>query len=432
MDILDKLKKKASAYEVTRIKSESTQVAFTSGKIKKCTTHEQSGVSVRGFVHGRMGFASSTKSDAEEMIIRNFCDSAELGDKIEFAFPSKAAQGEVVTYDQKIADLSAQSLADIGSSITERVKMFASDAEISIHVSRGIVKNEMKNSSGLTVLRDSTGLSVSVSLSFFAEGDIYSIYNSDYFALWRDYEDELVKQLERQCEWSRRKAEISSGSYPMILPPRNADFVLNLLGDAMNGLHSISKASPLCGKEGTRIANENFTLVDDPFVKGASSSSLYDSDGSVTSNKSLVDKGIFTQFIYDCTTAARCGTTTTANARRGLLSAPRPSFFHLTVMPGKIPLKEIYASVDEGILVHGFIGAGQGNTKNGDFSNPLGLAFKIEKGEVVGRIKNTSIAGNLYDVLPRIDTMSIETEDVCSSYESPTLLIPSVQCVSKK
>jgi len=45
--------------------------------------------------------------------------------------------------------------------------------------------------------------------------------------------------------------------------------------------------------------------------------------------------------------------------------------------------------------VENLLGLGQGNTLSGAFSNPLALAFKIEKGEIVGRVKDLSIAGNI-------------------------------------
>ena len=45
------------------------------------------------------------------------------------------------------------------------------------------------------------------------------------------------------------------------------------------------------------------------------------------------------------------------------------------------------------------IGLGQGNVMAGEFSNNVSVGFLVRKGEIVGRVKNTMIAGNVYHLL---------------------------------
>jgi len=59
-------------------------------------------------------------------------------------------------------------------------------------------------------------------------------------------------------------------------------------------------------------------------------------------------------------------------------------------------------SIDEGIIVEQLLGAGQGNSLGGDFSGNVLLGYKIEKGEIVGRVKDTMISGNVYQLLKNI------------------------------
>ena len=66
-------------------------------------------------------------------------------------------------------------------------------------------------------------------------------------------------------------------------------------------------------------------------------------------------------------------------------------------------------------LVHGAncrqrFGVGQSNIVNGDFSGNVGLGYRIKNGEIIGRIKNTMIAGNLYEVLGQNVLLSADTE----------------------
>jgi len=84
------------------------------------------------------------------------------------------------------------------------------------------------------------------------------------------------------------------------------------------------------------------------------------------------------------------------------------------------------------LLVENALGLGQGNVIPGAFSNSLSLAFKIEKGEIVGRVKDVSIAGNVYDLLQDVAAVSRETEWVYRSLSLPYILPPDVNVVAKE
>jgi PmbA protein len=145
----------------------------------------------------------------------------------------------------------------------------------------------------------------------------------------------------------------------------------------------------------------------------------------------LVEKGELKGFIYDLKTAAQSGVESTGNASRGLFNPPSPSFSNFSIQPGETSLKAILNSIEEGILVEDLLGLGQGNIISGAFSNPLALAFKIEKGEIVGRVKDMSIAGNIYDLLTNITAISRETEWVYSTFNAPYILLPELNIAGK-
>ena len=90
------------------------------------------------------------------------------------------------------------------------------------------------------------------------------------------------------------------------------------------------------------------------------------------------------------------------------------------------------AAMDEGLLVESPLGLGQGNVISGAFSNTLGLAFKIEKGEIVGRVKDVSIAGNIYDLLQEVAAVSQEAEWVYYGYNLPYILLTDMNVVAKE
>jgi PmbA protein len=53
--------------------------------------------------------------------------------------------------------------------------------------------------------------------------------------------------------------------------------------------------------------------------------------------------------------------------------------------------------MDEGVIVDQVLGAGQSNQLAGEFSVNLDLGYKVEKGKIVGRVKNTMVAGSIFE-----------------------------------
>ncbi|HUT73495.1 MAG TPA: metallopeptidase TldD-related protein [Armatimonadota bacterium] len=55
------------------------------------------------------------------------------------------------------------------------------------------------------------------------------------------------------------------------------------------------------------------------------------------------------------------------------------------------------------------MGLGQSNIMNGDFSVNVSLGYKIEEGEIVGRVKNTMLADDACDALMRVEAVGCES-----------------------
>jgi PmbA protein len=88
-------------------------------------------------------------------------------------------------------------------------------------------------------------------------------------------------------------------------------------------------------------------------------------------------------------------------------------------------------SIDKGIIIAGALGAHSGNIPNGDFSVGVSPGLYIEKGEIVGHVKDAMAAGNIYDILKNI----VERENMlhpCSGGNFPSLLFDNITVTVKK
>jgi predicted Zn-dependent protease len=59
------------------------------------------------------------------------------------------------------------------------------------------------------------------------------------------------------------------------------------------------------------------------------------------------------------------------------------------------------------------------------------LAFKIEDGQIVGRVKDISIAGNVYELLAKVAAVSRESEWVYNRLSLPYVLLEEMNVVTK-
>ena len=71
------------------------------------------------------------------------------------------------------------------------------------------------------------------------------------------------------------------------------------------------------------------------------------------------------------------------------------------------------------------IGVGQGNVIGGAFSHPVALAYRIERGEITGRVKEAAVAGNVYELWKRVGGFGNDARWTGSRY-APSVLLQGV------
>ena len=202
------------------------------------------------------------------------------------------------------------------------------------------------------------------------------------------------------------------------------------LMSAFNGKTVLEGASPIGDKLGKVVFDKNLNLQDDPTIPYRPRSQPCDDEAVPCQRTPLITNGTVSNFLYDLQTAAKAKTKSTGNAQRmGGLPTPGPHAFVVT--PGKTSFDDMVKSIDEGLVVEQLIGAGQGNMLGGDFSGNVLLGFKIEKGEIVGRVKDTMVSGNVYQLLKEISAIGSDAKWVGGMMSTPSILCANVSVASR-
>jgi PmbA protein len=200
---------------------------------------------------------------------------------------------------------------------------------------------------------------------------------------------------------------------------------------AFNGKIVLEGASPIGNRLGQAVFDEKLQLWDDPTVAFRPGSRPCDSEGIPSQRTLLIENGTVDNFLYDLQTAALAHTQSTGNGSRNRGGFPTPSPSAFIIAPGKTNFDEMIKDMEEGLAIEHLMGAEQGNILGGNFSGNVLLGYKVEHGKIVGRVKNTMVSGNIYQILNRITAIGNETKWVGGRLNTPPLYCPSVSVASK-
>ncbi|NPV08607.1 MAG: TldD/PmbA family protein [Anaerolineae bacterium] len=430
-DMLGRLAGRAEQAEVFEIDSESTSVGFEANKLKSFEVNQTRGVALRVVKDGRLGFAASSDMEADDRLIENALESAQHGDPVPVRFPGPARGPDVEVYDPRLAELPTDGLIEVGREMIATITEGDDKALVRVELQRQVRSTVVRNSNGGEVSTLKSPFSFALLVERVQQDDVLLVHRFYSTASWSEEYRAVAQALAEQLRLAREITTLRSGRMPVLFSPPGA-VVLGLpLMLGLNGKDVYRGISPMAGKVGEKLFDEKLTLVDDPTINGRPGSASHDDEGVPHRRNVLIDGGVVCGFLYDLKTAVQAGAEPTGNGERGLFSPPSPSFTNLVLQAGTTPVREIIRGLDEALLVESPLGVGQGNVMSGAFSNSLSLAFKIEKGEIIGRVKDVSIAGNVYTDLKRIEALSREAEWVYGGMQLPYILLPALNVVTK-
>ncbi len=379
------------------------------------------GFAVRLVKGGRFGFSYGNDFSAEgiKSVINNALTLSKFGDAVPngFSFPTKKAKGSVKdTYDKKIAGISESSALDIAKRLAEPLRPQG------ISIGFGRLKftefsYEISNSTGLEAKDKGTFVLFYSNLVKKHDGRIVEYEPMERFRMLSQFSPEsIAEESARFINSSLSPKTVKAGKYPVIFSPKvMAELFATTLGEALSGNAILMKASPFFDKLGDKIAHESFSLFDDGRYPAGVASTNIDQEGTETQTTPLVDKGMLKNFFYDSHYAAKAGTKTTGNGRRGGISYdeyfifnPTVSNTNIVVLPGRKSLEDIIAETKNGLLLEK-VAWPRGSSTNGSFSLEIRNAFAIRGGELQEPVRWGNVVGSVYEAIKRISGISKQT-----------------------
>ncbi len=437
--LLQELKTKVDQAEVYRLHTRTVPVNFRSGKLESIKSHTIDGIALRVTVDGRLGFATTTDlADSSELIAAAIA-SAKFGEPMEFAFTPPTSPITTAVYDPQVVAVPEEKLIDIGTRAIAALKDADPDADVNFSLSREETTVTIMNTNGLDLTERRTMISGGGEVGKASPGDIFLLFDDTESRYLDDMDmDRIVNRIIRYLRYGEKIVQVPSNPMPVVFTKNGTIAILLPLLFGFNGKSVYMGTSPLKGRIGEQAFDSRLTIVDDGTLPRGPRSAGFDDEGTPTARTPLVANGVIAGFIYDRRTAALVKTEPTGNGYKsgpfgggGFRTPPNVGTSNVIVSPGDTPEADLIAGIDEGLLVDSVLGLGQGNLASGEFSNNVAVAFKIEHGKIVGRVKNTMIAGNAYTLLKdHLIGLGHETEFVHGVLSTPMIAVDQVNIVS--
>ena len=432
--LLDMARKVCDQAEIYYCDPTASEVMFQKGELHDIESQFQSGMALRIIKDGKLGFSYTKNLINREEFLQNALNSLTGGVQALYDFPKTANLPELKTYNDHLAEVTSSSMVENCQRIAD-VFLKNTDAEIEVVAYKEIQNVRVLNTHGTDVQSKMGSNGYWLGLVYPGGGaGISRVYEEKIpFSISHNILDDLVKMYND----SSKVRTISGSKMKVLFMPGSMYTLLWRLHSGTSAKSIYEDISPIKNDIGKEILSNSITLYDDPLNDKVPGARSFDDEGVPTKKINIIEKGILKNFFYDMNYAQKLGKKSTGHGYRttmwggdSITLKPSPRLGHPRIEPGEKSFEELVAMMDKGIILDGVMGAHSGNIPNGDYSVGVSPGLYVEKGEIVGRVKDVMVAGNVYDTLKKV--IAIENRlHPCWGGRMPAILCDSISVSSK-
>ena len=434
--LLQQVCKEVDSAELFKVKSRTIPVNFEVNRLKSIDIFESEGKALRVINKGKIGFSSSTGNEDPDLIVEKAVATSEFGSTASFDFPGdikRSGKEKINVHDKKVADKNLEEMIKVGEDIIERMKDFNRKLRYDVTIFKDYSEIEYLNSQGGNFSYNKTAIAYSLMAQQIEDQDMLIIESSLVSGKDNLNAKELTSEIIKNLKWGDKIVPVESGKMPVIFTPKAALALILPIISGLNGKMVLKKISPLASRKNKKLWSDLLTLYSDGTIDFSLGSAPFDDEGIEMKRVPLVKKGEIKNFYYDLQTAGMAGVESTGNGlRASSQSEPIPGISNLIMREGNVSFKEMVKDISKGIIIDQVLGLGQGNIISGAFSNNVQLGYKIEKGKIVGRVKDVMIAGNAIEDLKNIVALGDKPKWISGKYKFPHIYLKSLSVSAKK
>lgn len=412
-------------------------VSFQNAKLHDIESTFLSGLSLRIIKNGKLGFAYTRNLVDRQELLQNALISLEGGVDANYDLPFTEKLPQLDTIDPSLENLSSTQMVEECVRVCGLLKS-KTDGEVFLTSFTNITHIRIINSQGTDVSIKGGEYSASGSVIYPGSGSgIERIFQSKKFG---KMPDNIVNEMVELYKMSSQVVEPKGGKMKVMFMPNS---MLTLSWRILSGTSSKSvyeKISPIAEKLKEKIFDEKITIYDDPLNDKYPGARAFDDEGVACRPLTIVENGVLKSFYYDLNYANKLNTKSTGHGYRTVIGfgatdaigqKPGPALAHMSIKPGNKSFSDLVRSIGRGIIIEGALGPHSGNIPNGDYSVGVNPGLYVENGEILGRVKDAMVAGNVYETLKRVIDVGDTLYPSFAGGWAPAILCDSVSVATK-
>jgi PmbA protein len=427
MDIAEQLldlarKSGAEAAEVYQANSLSRPVFFEANRLKQLETAQSEGIALRLWKDGKPGLAVSYGAVDPAISVAKAIELSQLNEPE----TPELNSADRNLYPDLGHTIPTAELLEMGKYAIELVRSKFPDVLCSSQWDCDIETTRLVNSLGLDCSYTDTTLSGYLAAEWIRGDDFLSVGDGQTERGQLD-PTRIAHSIIKRLQWAKKNVNPPTGKVPVLFTAKAADMLWETVQAALNGKQAIEGASPWNDRLGQKVSSPLLTLMQEP-TRGPFSCP-FDDEGTPTRPLTLIQGGELKLFYADRTIGKILGSGSTGNGfRSGLGSYPTPGLVNLTVSPGTQSFAELVESMKSGIIIDQILGSGAG--MSGDFSINVELGYRVKNGEILGRVKDTMVSGNVYTALKQILSIGADIDWNGPCY-TPSLIVEGLSVTGR-
>ncbi len=408
--------------EVYQARSLSRPVFFEANRLKQLESSQSEGVALRLWREGRPGLAVAYGPVEPQDLV----DRAVAMTQLNEPEPVELAEARTAHYPDLGETVPVQQLIEMGKEAIAQIRDTYPEVLCAAELECEEEATRLVNSLGLDCYYTDTTLGCFLAAEWVRGDDFLSVADGQTQRGTLNPEN-IVQSITQRLNWATENVSSPVGRVPVLLTAKAADLLWDTVQVALNGKRVIEKSSPWSDRLMEVVMSDALTLTQQPDT--GPYSCPFDDEGTPTKPLLFVREGRLQQFYCDRTTGRLLGTGTTGSGfRPSMGSYPTPGLVNLLIQPGKGSLSDLIKQLDDGLVVDQLLGGGA--EISGDFSVNVELGYRVKKGEIIGRVKDTMIAGNVYTVLKQVVAVG-EDADWNGPCYTPSLIVEGISTTGR-
>ncbi|MGL4676718.1 MAG: TldD/PmbA family protein [Brevinema sp.] len=395
----------ADVVELNYLENQGTSIIIAKGEVERCLNFQGSSGSVRTFHQGGVGFCAFNDGSFDQGIQKSL-ESALVGGNVG-RYLAKIPTVKDIVQNNPIRNPQDLSLEE-KYCFTNHVHTLLEDPDFSstrveFHNSNKNLYYLSSQDSEIIQKKHFTGMSVSVSIkenhtvqqAYFSEGSYGGMEILDHY-------EEKIDLIKKRVKDLIVAPKIESGVYRVLLNPNLAGVFAHEAFGHMSEADFLAENPELHQKIalGTEIGVEELSIIDDGRDSSLCGWCPYDDEGVPASRRELIKNGKIAAYLHSRTTAYDMGMRPTGSGRAlNPFYAPIPRMTNTYIENGTRPFEALLEELWDGIYACDMIG---GMTNLETFTFSAAYAYKVEKGKIVGLVRDVVLSGTLFETMKNI------------------------------